>query len=102
MSEVVEIEKDEINLSEVFSEILSKNDSRLLKEFLDEQNISDVVELVNEFPEQEANIIDHMTVHRAVSVFKILDINWVWSRLLITSGATALYTPSHSFSIAKR
>ncbi|MFN5252859.1 MAG: magnesium transporter MgtE N-terminal domain-containing protein [Chitinophagaceae bacterium] len=75
MSEVVEIEKDEINLSEVFSEILSKNDSRLLKEFLDEQNISDVVELVNEFPEQEANIIDHMTVHRAVSVFKILDIN---------------------------
>jgi SAM-dependent methyltransferase len=30
---------------------------------------------VNEFPAQEANIIDHMTVHRAVSVFKILDIN---------------------------
>jgi len=75
MSEVVEIEKEEINLSEVFLEILSKNDARLLKEFLDEQNISDVVELVNEFPEQEANIIDHMTVHRAVSVFKILDIN---------------------------
>jgi magnesium transporter len=47
----------------------------LLKEFLDEQNISDVVELVNEFPEKEATIIDNMTVHRAVSVFKILDIN---------------------------
>ena len=73
MSEDLKIE--EVNLSEVFLEVLSKNDESLLTEFLDEQNISDVVELVNEFPEQEANIIDHMTVHRAVSVFKILDIN---------------------------
>ncbi len=63
------------NLSEIFLEILAKEDAQLLKEFLDEQNISDVVELVNEFPEQEATIIDNMTVHRAVSVFKILDIN---------------------------
>ncbi|NBR57439.1 MAG: magnesium transporter, partial [Chitinophagia bacterium] len=67
--------KEEINLSELFLEIIAKEDTHLLKEFLDEQNISDVVELVNEFPQQEANIIDNMTVHRAVSVFKILDIN---------------------------
>jgi len=66
---------EEINLSEVFLETLSKNDAHLLRELLDEQNISDVVELVNEFPAHEATIIDHMTVHRAVSVFKILDIN---------------------------
>ena len=71
----VELETEEINLSEVFLETLSKNDMHLLREFLDEQNISDVVELVNEFPENEATIIDNMTVHRAVSVFKILDIN---------------------------
>jgi magnesium transporter len=71
----VELESKEINLSEVFLDILSKNDMHLLREFLDEQNISDVVELVNEFPENEATIIDNMTVHRAVSVFKILDIN---------------------------
>ena len=71
----VELETEEVNLSEVFLETLSKNDMHLLKEFLDEQNISDVVELVNEFPENEATIIDNMTVHRAVSVFKILDIN---------------------------
>ncbi len=70
-----ELKIEEVNLSEVFIEVLSKNDEALLREFLDEQNISDVVELVNEFPEQEATIIDHMTVHRAVSVFKILDIN---------------------------
>jgi magnesium transporter len=67
--------KEEINLSEVFLETLSKNDAHLLRALLDEQNISDVVELVNEFPAHEATIIDHMTVHRAVSVFKILDIN---------------------------
>jgi len=66
---------EDINLSEVFLETLSKNDAHLLRELLDEQNISDVVELVNEFPAHEATIIDHMTVHRAVSVFKILDIN---------------------------
>ena len=71
----VELETPEINLSEVFLDILSKGDMHLLKEFLDEQNISDVVELVNKFPENEATIIDNMTVHRAVSVFKILDIN---------------------------
>jgi magnesium transporter len=67
--------EDEIILSEVFLEILSREDMSLLKEFLDEQNISDVVELVNEFPEKEGLIIDTMTVHRAVSVFKLLDIN---------------------------
>jgi magnesium transporter len=71
----VELEIEEINLSARFLDTLSKNDMHLLREFLDEQNISDVVELVNEFPENEATIIDNMTVHRAVSVFKILDIN---------------------------
>lgn len=67
--------EEEIILSEVFLEILSRADKLLLKEFLDEQNISDVVELVNEFPQHESLIIDNMTVHRAVSVFKLLDIN---------------------------
>jgi len=72
---IEEVKISAVNLSEIFEEVLSKNDELLLTEFLDEQNISDVVTLVNEFPAQEATIIDHMTVHRAVSVFKILDIN---------------------------
>jgi magnesium transporter len=67
--------EEEIILSEVFLEIQARADKLLLKEFLDEQNISDVVELVNEFPQHESLIIDNMTVHRAVSVFKLLDIN---------------------------
>ena len=67
--------EEEIILSEVFLEIQARADKLLLKEFLDEQNISDVVELVNEFPQHESLIIDNMTVHRAVSVFKLLEIN---------------------------
>ncbi|MBX9733541.1 MAG: magnesium transporter, partial [Chitinophagaceae bacterium] len=38
------------------------------------QNISDVADLINEFPEYEAQIIANMAIHRAASVFKILDI----------------------------
>ncbi|MFM7838748.1 MAG: magnesium transporter, partial [Chitinophagaceae bacterium] len=42
--------------------------------FLNDQNISDVAELINDFPEYEHNIIGHMSVHRAAKVFKILDL----------------------------
>jgi magnesium transporter len=42
---------------------------------LDHQNISDVADLINEFPEQEGYIITHMSIHRAASVFKILDLS---------------------------
>ena len=41
--------------------------------FLNNQNISDVAELVYEFPEEELNIISQLSIHRASSVFKILD-----------------------------
>ena len=44
-------------------------------EFLNDQNISDVAELINELPEYESQIIGNMNVHRAVSVFKILDLS---------------------------
>src|SRR5690606_20254141 len=45
-----------------------------IKAFLDDQNISDVVELVYEFPEYEGVIIANMSVHRAVNVFKLLEV----------------------------
>ena len=44
-----------------------------IREFLDQQNISDVAELVYELPENESAIIAGMFVHRAAGVFKILD-----------------------------
>jgi magnesium transporter len=61
------------NLKEELEAILEAEDNRRLHEFLDEQNISDVAELVYELPDDDSRIIAAMSVHRAVGVFKILD-----------------------------
>jgi magnesium transporter len=55
--------------------IIESDDKKQLHEFLDQQNISDVAELIDEMPEYDSTIIAAMSVHRAVSVFKILDLN---------------------------
>lgn len=57
-------------------EALIREDNRLqTRDFLDDQNISDVADLVYEFPDHAGNIIANMSVHRAASVFKILDLS---------------------------
>ncbi len=69
------LEIEELSLYEQFEAII-KNENRLeIREFLDSQNISDVAELVEKFPEFESNIIANMSPHRAASVFKILDLS---------------------------
>lgn len=68
------LELDQLNIIEQFELLIAKEDKLEIKEFLDDQNISDVAELINEFPEYEAQIIANMAIHRAASVFKILDI----------------------------
>ena len=68
-------EKEENSLLESFQEIILTDDTLRIREFLNDQNISDVAELINEFPEYERQIIGNMNVHRAVSVFKILDLS---------------------------
>lgn len=60
-------------ISEEFEAIIQTEDKLQIKNFLDHQNISDVVELVYEFPDFESQIIANMSVHRAASVFKILE-----------------------------
>ena len=57
-----------------FLEIVQSSDISSLKEFLDDQNISDVSKLVDEYPEYEQQIIEHLSIHRAASTFKILDL----------------------------
>ena len=59
---------------EQFLENVQSDDVHQLKEFLDDQNISDVAKLVDEYPEYEQQIIDHLSIHRAASTFKILDL----------------------------
>lgn len=66
--------EEKISLAEQFSALLEKGDRKALQELLDDQNISDVAELIAEFPEEEAGILTALSNHRAVGVFKILDI----------------------------
>jgi magnesium transporter len=63
------------NISQHFEYLLESGNEDATRKFLDHQNISDVAGLINEFPDKEAYIITHMSVHRAASVFKILDLS---------------------------
>ena len=60
-------------LSEQLEDILETGDETTLRDFIDRQNISDVADLVYEFPDAGTKIIASMSVHRAVGVFKILE-----------------------------
>jgi magnesium transporter len=67
------LELEPVEPKEKFLEILRIEDILQLHEFLDDQNISDVAGLIDEFPDHETLIIDNMSIHRAASTFKILD-----------------------------
>jgi len=64
-----------MSLPEAFEAVIRTEDKLQIREFLDDQNISDVVSLVYEYPEYEHQIIANMSVHRAASVFKILELS---------------------------
>jgi magnesium transporter len=67
-------EMEHSNFHEQFEAIIQTGNNKLLSEFLDDQNISDVAELIDEQPDHELAIISSMAVHRAASVFKILEL----------------------------
>ena len=56
-----------------FLELLERDDVLQIREFLNDQIISDVAELISELPDYESKIVLNMSMHRAASVFKILD-----------------------------
>lgn len=66
-------ETEQENVKENFLEIVGKEDLLETREFLNHQNISDVAFLVYELPDLSSKIISNMSIHRAASVFKILD-----------------------------
>ena len=66
-------ETEIFRLQDEFRAIIESGDKTRIREFLNDQNISDVVALIYEFPELETQIISNMSVHRAASVFKILE-----------------------------
>ncbi len=67
------IETNEISLQQRFEEVIASEDQLAIKDFLNDQNISDVADLIYEHKDYETQIIAHLSIHRAASVFKILD-----------------------------
>jgi magnesium transporter len=71
LRESYEIEKP--SLQQQFEEIIALDDKLAIKEFLNDLNISDVADLIYENDEYASQILSHLHIHRAASVFKILD-----------------------------
>ena len=69
------LETEEIQIQQRFEELLAAGDKLAVREFLDDQNISDVANLIYEYKEHETEIISYLSIHRAASVFKILDLS---------------------------
>lgn len=67
------METEQKELFRQFEALIAREDKLLIRDFLNHQNISDVAEMIYEFPDYEAQIMAHLSLHRATSTFKILD-----------------------------
>jgi magnesium transporter len=67
------VELEQISLQQQFEEVIASEDKLRIQEFLNHQNISDVADIIYENEDYESQIIGHLSLHRATSVFKILD-----------------------------
>ena len=63
------------DIFEQFEQLIAKEEKLEICEFLNDQNISNVAELIHEYPVYKAQIMANMAINRAASVFKILDIS---------------------------
>ena len=77
------LELEQQTIQKLFEAVIKTENKLQIRGFLDDQNISDVAHLVDEFPDYESSIIGNMSVHRAASVFKILDLS-VQKRIIQT------------------
>jgi magnesium transporter len=68
-------ELDQPSIKEQFELLMQENDLQAIRRFLDDQNISDVADLIYDNPDYEAQIIANMAINRAAKVFKILDVS---------------------------
>lgn len=64
---------EEITIQAQFEKLIQSGDSEALSDFLNNQNISDVAELIYENEDEEVNIMLHLSMHRALGTFKILE-----------------------------
>lgn len=68
------LEFEEESLQQRFLQVVATEDKLQIKEFLNHQNISDVAELIYENEDYETQIVANLSIHRAVGVFKILEL----------------------------
>lgn len=68
------LELEEISLQQRFMEVVATEDKLQIKEFLNHQNISDVADLIYDNEDYETQIVSHLSINRAVGVFKILEL----------------------------
>ena len=68
------LELEEISLQQKFEEIIVSEDKLRIQDFLNHQNISDVADLIYDNEDYETQIVSHISIHRAASVFKILEL----------------------------
>jgi magnesium transporter len=66
--------EQELTLAEKFEQIFSTGDTLAISDFLNDQNISDVADIIYTYPEYESQIISSLSIHRAARVFKIIDL----------------------------
>jgi len=95
--------------------LLEKNDDQLIRDYLNNLNISDVEELIGELPEYGPRFIEVISLNRAVNVFRILDFPTQERMLKKLSGArvaglinelppddrTALFSELHGDTVQK-
>jgi magnesium transporter len=67
-------ENQEILLQKKFEDAIATGNKEIITSLLDDQNISDVADLVAENEDYECQIITDLSIHRAASVFKILEL----------------------------
>jgi magnesium transporter len=68
------LEPEHIDPKEKFQELIESEDLLAIRDFLNNQNISEVADLIDELPDYESQIMGHLSIHRASSTFKILDV----------------------------
>jgi magnesium transporter len=68
------LELEEISLQQRFEEVVISDNKLEIQDFLNNQNISDVAVLIYNNETYEGQIISHLSLHRATSVFKILEL----------------------------
>src|SRR5580658_6996310 len=68
------LEPEHMEPKEQFKELIQSEDLLAIRDFLNNQNISEVAELIYESPDYESQIIGNLSIHRASSTFKILDV----------------------------